>query len=92
MENSNTNLDNSRKELEAMKKQIKRQTLGYVIAAFGLVAGLAWNDAIKSLIEYLFPLAQNTLLAKFGYAALITAVVVAVTIYLGSWLKDEKSQ
>jgi hypothetical protein len=92
MENNNTNLDNSRKELEEIKKQIKRQTLGYVIAAFGLVAGLAWNEAIKSLIEYLFPLAQNTLLAKFGYAALITAVVVAVTIYLGTWLKDEKSQ
>ncbi|OIP77465.1 MAG: hypothetical protein AUK17_03865 [Parcubacteria group bacterium CG2_30_44_18] len=92
MKNSNTNMDGLRKEPDEIKKQIKRQTLGYIAAAFGLVAGLAWNDAIKSLIEYLFPLAQNTLFAKFGYAALITVVVVAVTIYLGTWLKDEKSQ
>ncbi|MBI4836905.1 MAG: hypothetical protein HY813_00655 [Candidatus Portnoybacteria bacterium] len=75
-----------------MRTRAKNQALGYIVAAFGLVAGLAWNDAIKSLIEYLFPLAQNTLLAKFGYAVLITAVVVTITIYLGTWLKDEKSQ
>lgn len=88
----NVNLDNFKKEPEEMKKQIKKQTLGYVVAAFGLVAGLAWNEAIKSLIEYLFPIGQNTLLAKFGYAVLITAIVVAVTIYLGTWLKDENKQ
>ncbi len=92
MENSNTNLDNLKKEPEGMKKQIKKQTIGYIAAAFGLVAGLAWNEAIKSLIEYLFPIGQNTLLAKFSYAALITAVVVIITLYLSNLLKDEKNQ
>lgn len=92
MENNNTNSDILKKESEEIRKQIKKQTLGYIVAAFGLVAGLAWNEAIKSLIEYLFPIAQNTLLAKFGYAVLITAIVVAVTIYLGTWLKDENKQ
>ena len=58
-----------------------KQTLGYIIAAFGLVAGLAWNDAIKALIEYLFPLSQNTLFAKFGYAVLVTVLAVLATTY-----------
>jgi len=33
---------------------VKQKIVTYVIAGFGLVAGLAWNDAIKSLIEYFF--------------------------------------
>ncbi|MBU1131574.1 hypothetical protein KJ840_05590 [Patescibacteria group bacterium] len=56
--------------------------LGYMVAALGLVAGLAWNDAIKSLIEFLFPNQQNSLTAKFGYAVIITIVIVALTIIL----------
>ncbi len=50
--------------------------------ALGLVAGLAWNDAIKALIEDLFPFAKTGILAKFIYAVIITAVVVIVGNYL----------
>lgn len=62
--------------------EIRERTVAYVVAAFGLVAGLAWNEAIKAAIEYLFPLSKNTLLAKFIYAALITLMVVIVTVNL----------
>ncbi|PIP45941.1 MAG: hypothetical protein COX15_01875 [Candidatus Colwellbacteria bacterium CG23_combo_of_CG06-09_8_20_14_all_42_19] len=55
---------------------------GYIVGALGLVAGLAWNDAIKALIEYLFPLAKNTLLAKFIYAILMTFIIGIVASYL----------
>ncbi len=65
-----------------LKNQVKDQTTGYIAAAFGLVAGLAWNDAIKSLIEELFPFAKSGILAKFIYAALITIVVVVLSRYL----------
>ncbi len=34
---------------DQVKTRFKNQTMGYLIGAFGLVAGLAWNDAIKSL-------------------------------------------
>ncbi|MBI2010717.1 MAG: hypothetical protein HYS89_00555 [Candidatus Colwellbacteria bacterium] len=51
-------------------------------AALGLVVGLAWNDAIKTLIEYLFPLKQNTIAAKFFYAIIITIVLVLITAYI----------
>lgn len=56
--------------------------MGYVTAGLGVVAGLAWNDAIRSLIEYVFPLQRNTVLIKFVYALIITLVVVVIGIYL----------
>jgi len=71
-----------KKESEEVKTEIKQRTIGYIIGAFGLVAGLAWNEAIKSLIEYIFPLSRDTLLLKFVYAILITLVLVLVSIYL----------
>lgn len=67
---------------EEMKEEIKQRTVGYITAALGLVAGLAWNEAIKSLIDYFFPMSQNSVWAKFIYAFAVTAVVVIITIYL----------
>jgi len=64
--------------------------LGYITAGFGLVAGLAWNEAIKSLIEYLFPLNRDTMTAKFVYAFLITIILVIISIYLARILNDEE--
>jgi predicted ABC-type sugar transport system permease subunit len=72
-----------------LHKEVRERTLGYIVAAFGLVAGLAWNEAIKASIEYLFPLNQNSLLAKFIYAVVITLVVVVVSIYV---IKREKKR
>ncbi|MFH1608939.1 MAG: DUF5654 family protein [Patescibacteria group bacterium] len=65
-----------------IRDQIKSQTSGYMMAAFGLVAGLAWNDAIKGLIEILFPFAKGGILAKFIYAVIITLVVILIGRYL----------
>lgn len=66
-----------------LRAEVREKTLGYLLAALGLVAGLAWNDAISELIKQLFPLDQGTLVAKFVYAAIITlAVVFASTTLL----------
>ena len=65
-----------------LRKEVREKTISYIVAAFGLVAGLAWNDAIKSFIEYLFPLQRNNLWVKFIYAILITFVVVLISVYL----------
>lgn len=67
---------------EDLRTEVRERSIGYVVAAFGFVAGLAWNEAIKALIEYLFPLSTNTLWAKFLYAIVVTLVVVFVTMYL----------
>jgi len=73
-----------------LKKEINKKVLGYITAGFGLVAGLAWNEAIKSLIEYLFPLNRDTMTAKFVYAFLITIILVIISIYLARILNDEE--
>ena len=62
-----------------IKEQIKEQTTGYVTAALGLVAGLAWNDAIKSLIEAFLPLSKTGVIAKFIYALIVTLIVVFIS-------------
>jgi len=77
---------------EEIKKEIREKISTYILAAFGLVAALAWNDAIKGLIEYFFPISKNTVLAKFIYAILITFVVVIISIYLTRLLGDKKNR
>jgi len=73
-----------------IKTEIKQRIVGYIVAAFSLVAGLAWNEAVKSLIEYIFPLSSSTLLLKFVYAVFITIVLVFVSIYLVKLFKVEE--
>ncbi|MEX1063999.1 MAG: DUF5654 family protein [Candidatus Paceibacterota bacterium] len=74
--------DHIKEEVSKVKKELRERTLGYMVAAFGLVAGLAWNDAIRGLIDTLFPKASNTIIAKFIYAAAITIVVILISHYL----------
>ena len=71
-----------KEEASRLEREMRERIAGYLVGAFGLVAGLAWNDAIKSLIEYLFPLKQNSVAAKFAYAIAITFVLVVVTMYI----------
>ncbi len=73
-----------------LRKVVRQRTIGYIVAAFSLVAGLAWNDAVKALIETLFPLKENTLPAKFIYAGLVTVVAVFFTIYLTRLFHEEE--
>lgn len=72
-----------------LKKEIRERTVGYITAALGLVAGLAWNDAIKSIIETVYPFGQGTMWAKLIYAVLVTILIVFVTIYLMKWTKKD---
>jgi hypothetical protein len=73
---------NQEQKQSNIRKEIRSRTIGYIVGAFGLVAGLAWNEAIRQLIDVLFPLSKNSVWAKFVYAIIITAVVVWVSVYL----------
>ena len=82
MENSNNKLGKIKKESEKISSEIKEKTLGFIVTAFGLVAGLAWNEAIQSLIKSFFTIDKNSIWAKFLYAIVMTLVLVFITIYL----------
>ncbi|MCR4328383.1 MAG: DUF5654 family protein [Patescibacteria group bacterium] len=67
-------------ELNEAKQSILKRMTTYIGAGFGLVVGLAWNDAIAVLIRTIFPDATGTIIAKFIYAFLLT-VIVGMVLY-----------
>lgn len=74
------------RKLEEEKDKIeiafKKRVEGYIITAFGIVAGLAWNEAVKALMGYLFPIEKDTILAKFLYAIVMTTVLIFISLYV----------
>lgn len=75
-----------------LKTEVRSRTFGYISGALGLVAGLAWNDAISGMIEALFPVAKDTVLIKFLYAALVTIAVVVLVKYLDKMINREEKK
>ena len=65
-----------------LTQQVRDQTFAYITTALGLVAGLAWNEAVQGLITYLLPTRANSVIAKFIYAIAMTVVVIVLTQYL----------
>lgn len=65
-----------------LRKELRAQSIGYIVAALGLVAGLSWNDAIKSVIDHFFSTAGGGILAKFVYALAITVLIIVLSQFL----------
>ena len=61
-------------------------------AGFGLVAALAWNDAIKSLFKQYFPAPADNIIALFSYAVIITVAIVLITSALGRAVSRAKEE
>ena len=45
----------SLKEIKKAQREVKEKMITLVLDGFGLVAALAWNDAIQALFSALFP-------------------------------------
>lgn len=85
-------IDNLKKETVAIKKEVKEKTFGYIMGALSLVAGLAWNEAIKGMIDYIYPATTSGVWAKFVYAIVITACLTIIALVLAKFLsKSEKA-
>ncbi len=65
-----------------LSRELRVQGIGYIVAALGLVAGLSWNDAIKSLIDHFFNTEGSGMLAKFIYAIAITVLIILLSQFL----------
>lgn len=66
-----------------MKKDVIDKLAALITAAFGLIAALAWNDAIKSLFAEggaLYFLATG---GPWIYALLVTILAVIASIWIG---------
>jgi len=69
------------KEIGKTKREFKEKTITLILGGFGLVAALAWNEAIKSLFETFFE-KSNELIGKFLYAIIVTIIIVIVSMRL----------
>ncbi len=81
------------KSSKNIERELRKQAANLIVAAFALVAGLAWNDAVLSFIDAVFPAAANSILAKFVYAVLVTIAAVLASLYIKRILvKKEKEE
>ena len=71
------------------RTEIKKKMLGYIVAGLGLVASLAWNDAISNTIKYFIPESGNTVIAKLFYALLVTSIVGLILYYVEKSLQED---
>mgnify|MGYP001018354865 CR=1 FL=1 len=78
-----------KKEQAEIKKSVTDKMFTLATSAFGLVAALAWNDAIKAFFEIYFP-TQDQLFAKIWYALIVTTLAVVITYYLGKFSGKDK--
>jgi len=68
-------------EIKKTKREFKEKTITLILGGFGLVAALAWNEAIKTLFETFFP-KESALIGKFIYAIIVTIIVAVVSSQL----------
>lgn len=70
---------------KSFRRELAEQLVTLSTSAFGLVAALAWNEAIqafvKDYIEKFYP-AGSGIISKFIYAILITLFAVLITYQL----------
>jgi len=66
----------------SIKKEIADRLNILLISAFGLIAALAWNEAVQSLFKEGGPLFFIAKSGIWAYAIVITILAVLVTIWI----------
>jgi len=62
-----------------MIRRIVEQTTLFITGAISFIAALAWNDAIRTLLEII----NKPPYGVFTYAITVTIVAIAVSIWMG---------
>jgi len=77
-----------------MKSEVIDKLAALITAAFGLVAALAWNGAIKAICLKVFGESEG-IGPMLVYALVVTVIAVIATIWIGKAsqkAKNEKSE
>ena len=74
-----------------MKSEILDKLAALITAAFGLIAALAWNGAIRAIFEKVFGTADD-ITAMVIYAVIVTIIAVLVTIWIARATKKAKGE
>jgi len=79
-----SNID-SPKNIKEMPLVLIKNVVTLATSGFGVVVGLAWNEAIKAAVDtYISPIfgAKSGVISLFIYAIVITLLAVTVTMQL----------
>lgn len=79
--------EKQKEEIKELRSTFFSKTVTLLLGGFGLVAALAWNDAIQTLFKQLFAETSGGLVAKFLYALVVTGILALVSIKLS---RDEQ--
>jgi uncharacterized membrane protein len=81
------------KDARELKKQIAAQMLTLATSGFGLVAALAWNEFIQSVVnEVIKPLIGESsgVISQLIYAVIVTILAVVVTYNLSKFVERKE--
>lgn len=78
-------------EAKKMKSQVLETVAALITTAFGLIAALAWNEAIKAIILQYFQ-AGNGIIGLLTYAIIITIIAVIATIIIARAIAEPAVQ
>ncbi len=77
------------------KQELLKQMVTLATAGFGLVAALAWNEAIQAFVqEYIdkYISVGSGIISRFIYAIVITAFAVLITYQLTKIVEEEEEK
>ena len=74
-----------------LKQEILDKFGVLVTTAFGLVAALAWNDAIKAIFKEIFG-EQSTVVPMLIYAIMVTVIAVILIVIVARAVAKAKNE
>ena len=83
--------DDEKEEPKTLKEEVLDKIAALVTAAFGLVAALAWNDAIKTIFKEIFG-EESTIGPMLLYAIIVTIIAVILTIIVARAVANAKNK
>ena len=79
----------NKEEKVTLKAEVLDKMSALITAAFGLVAALAWNDAIKTIFKEIFG-DSNTIVPMLIYAIMVTIIAVIMIIIVARAVANSK--
>lgn len=75
----------AREKADTLRREVLDKMSALATAAFGLVAALAWNNAIQALFKRYYPAPDdpNALWPLIGYASIVTIIGVLIIVWIG---------
>ena len=90
-ETTKEGIEKTKKSVKEYRLEVLQKMSDLATAGFGLVAALAWNDAIKGAFDKYLPKGSG-LIAQFLYAVLVTILIVLITMQLGKLVNLAKKK